>query len=77
MKLPGKNPRLPAEKESELFEFAKRCFGSKRKTLLNDLRGRFDAASVKPVLAEMGLTHTARAEELSVERLIELFHEVR
>lgn len=72
LRLPGALARLPSELEDQFLEFAKRCFAQKRKTLVNNLRGLANAASVKRVLAELGLSATARAEELPVATLMEL-----
>ncbi len=76
LRLPGALPRLAMAQEEKFLEFAKRCFAQKRKTLVNNLRGVANAAQVKAALEEMGLALTARAEELTVLKLMELFERV-
>src|SRR5262249_34168604 len=41
MKLPGENARLELQDGGLFLDFVKQCFAQKRKTLVNNLRGRF------------------------------------
>lgn len=73
MKLPGANAKLELQDSSKFLDFVKRCFAQKRKTLVNNLRGTLEAGKTKHALAEMKMGSSARAEELSVTELVELF----
>lgn len=73
LKLPGENARLEICDEAAFLDFVKKCFAQKRKTLVNNLRGLAAPATVKETLAELGLPAAARAEELPVTQLAELF----
>jgi 16S rRNA (adenine1518-N6/adenine1519-N6)-dimethyltransferase len=77
MKLPGGQVRLSSPLEKEFLEFVKRCFAQKRKTLVNNLRGVASGSEMKAALAELGLALTARAEELPVVKLVQLFGRLR
>ena len=58
---------------NEFLEFVKRCFAQKRKNLVNNLKGVYPSCGIGEGLAELGLGHSARAEELSVSQLATLF----
>jgi 16S rRNA (adenine1518-N6/adenine1519-N6)-dimethyltransferase len=76
LRLPGATARLGPEEEKKFLQFVKQCFAQKRKTLVNNLKGFRSQGAVKSALDEMELPGTARAEELSVERLREIFGRV-
>jgi 16S rRNA (adenine1518-N6/adenine1519-N6)-dimethyltransferase len=59
--------------EAGFFHMAKASFAQKRKTLLNNLRPFYGVAEVRAALDQVKLTPSARAEELPVEKLMELF----
>jgi 16S rRNA (adenine1518-N6/adenine1519-N6)-dimethyltransferase len=73
LKLPGQKAQLEIPDDLKFMDFVKICFAQKRKTVVNNLRGLADPAKVKELLADLGLGPSARAEELSVERLAGLF----
>jgi 16S rRNA (adenine1518-N6/adenine1519-N6)-dimethyltransferase len=73
MKLPGESAKLRLPDSDQFLEFVKLCFAQKRKTLTNNLRSKVEPERARQVLAEMKLRTSARAEELSVAELAELF----
>jgi 16S rRNA (adenine1518-N6/adenine1519-N6)-dimethyltransferase len=73
MKLPGEHARLAPEEEARFFDFVKLCFAQKRKTLLNNLRSIASPEEVRALLAELRIKPAARAEELGVTQLAELY----
>jgi 16S rRNA (adenine1518-N6/adenine1519-N6)-dimethyltransferase len=73
MKLPGENAKLQLEDSGRFLQFVKTCFAQKRKTLVNNLRTASAPERAKEALSQMTLETSARAEELSVAQLAELF----
>jgi 16S rRNA (adenine1518-N6/adenine1519-N6)-dimethyltransferase len=73
MKLPGEHVRLASEEESGFFDFVKRCFAQKRKTLLNNLRTIASTEEVHKFLTERKLKPAVRAEELTLHQFVELY----
>jgi 16S rRNA (adenine1518-N6/adenine1519-N6)-dimethyltransferase len=67
----------PQSRYDQFLEFVKRCFAQKRKNLLNNLVSFHARADVSAALDEIGQIVTARAEELAVEHLAELFERLR
>lgn len=57
----------------KFFEFVKFAFAHKRKTLINNLQSKFEKDKILNIISELGLSHTARPEELSIENFIQLF----
>ena len=57
---------IPAPK---LIEFFKLAFGQKRKTLWNNLKGRYNEANLRAALEETKVKPTVRAEALSIEKM--------
>jgi 16S rRNA (adenine1518-N6/adenine1519-N6)-dimethyltransferase len=57
----------------KFLEFVKGCFAQKRKTLLNNLEGEYSRVRVEGGIAQLGLPHAARAEQLSIPQLVSLF----
>ncbi len=49
------------------INFLRLSFGQKRKTLWNNLKGKYDDARLKSALSEAGVKTTARAETLSLK----------
>jgi 16S rRNA (adenine1518-N6/adenine1519-N6)-dimethyltransferase len=60
-------------KPEEFIEFLKLAFAMKRKTLLNNLRGKYGEAKVRAVLKEAGVRADVRAEALPLEKSAEVF----
>lgn len=73
LRLPGANANLHLANAEPFLEFAKSCFAHKRKTLSNNLRGSFADRRLSEALSELGLKPAARAEELSVSQLAQLY----
>lgn len=55
------------------IDFLRQSFGQKRKTLWNNLKGRYDDAALKRALAAANVRPTARAETLSLEKSAAVF----
>lgn len=69
-------PRFPDwndERNSAFLKFAQLAFSHKRKSLLNNLAPQYSRGDVERTIEELGLTQRARAEEIGIERLAELF----
>jgi 16S rRNA (adenine1518-N6/adenine1519-N6)-dimethyltransferase len=75
-RMPGERAHIRVDDETAFLEFVKECFAQKRKTLRNNLRARL-GTKVDDVLSEAAVPPGARAEELSVAQLAELFRLVR
>jgi 16S rRNA (adenine1518-N6/adenine1519-N6)-dimethyltransferase len=73
MRPPGEKAGLGIEDEDRFLSFAASCFAHKRKTLVNNLKGRYGAEAVRAALRAAGSTEQARAEELAVGTLAEIF----
>jgi 16S rRNA (adenine1518-N6/adenine1519-N6)-dimethyltransferase len=59
--------------ETGFIEFLKLSFGQKRKTLINNLREKYDAAAIKQALAAAKIRPDVRAEALSLESAAEIY----
>jgi 16S rRNA (adenine1518-N6/adenine1519-N6)-dimethyltransferase len=57
----------------EFINFCKLAFGQKRKTLFNNLRGRYEESSIKTALQRLEVHASARAEELSLNTLADVY----
>ena len=55
------------------IDFLRLSFGQKRKTLWNNLKGRYEDAALKRALAEANVKPTARAETLGLEKSAAVF----
>jgi 16S rRNA (adenine1518-N6/adenine1519-N6)-dimethyltransferase len=65
------------EKEQEFFlQFVKLCFARKRKSLLNNLAGIHSRQRAELGLSRLGLPRTARAEQLTIDQFVSLYHEL-
>src|SRR5579862_1895284 len=62
--------------EEEFLDFLKLAFGQKRKTLVNNLKARYEARSLKAALEKSRIKPAARAEAVSLEKMAELFKAV-
>ena len=60
----------------DFLNFCKLAFGQKRKTLFNNLRGVYDEGSVRAALQQVGVHATARAEELSLNSLADVYKQL-
>jgi 16S rRNA (adenine1518-N6/adenine1519-N6)-dimethyltransferase len=69
-------PGGAAPERTRFLDFVKACFAQKRKSLLNNLGGRFGRERVATALARRGLPATARAEELGLQQFEELLKEM-
>jgi 16S rRNA (adenine1518-N6/adenine1519-N6)-dimethyltransferase len=65
--------RFGIEDEAAFTEFVGRCFGQKRKTLLNNLKHFYGAEKVTAALRELGMRSDARSEQLSIANFAALF----
>lgn len=61
----------------EFLEFAQRCFGHKRKSLLNNLAPSCGRQRIEAAMHALGLAPFVRAEELGVDSLASLFDSLR
>ena len=63
--------------EREFIEFLKLSFGQKRKTLVNNLKPRYDAALLRQALKKAGVRADARSETLPLEKAAAVFRVLR
>ncbi len=77
MSLPGARASLGVGDGRAFLEFAGRCFAHKRKTLVNNLREAYTVPRVEEALRASGLEGRARAEELSLPELADVFGRLR
>jgi len=71
-------PYFPASDQDEFFQFLKSCFGQRRKTLSRNLEGfSYDREKVLEALSRLGQEERIRAEELSQDKLYQLFEWLR
>jgi 16S rRNA (adenine1518-N6/adenine1519-N6)-dimethyltransferase len=63
--------------EREFIDFLKLSFGQKRKTLLNNLKPRYDTALVQAALKKSGVRADARSETLPLEKAAAVFRILR
>jgi 16S rRNA (adenine1518-N6/adenine1519-N6)-dimethyltransferase len=63
--------------EDAFLEFVKLCFSKKRKTLVNSLRGKWNADEVRGALTSLGLRADARAEQISISGLAAMYAKLR
>lgn len=62
--------------EAAFLEFVKECFSQKRKTLRNNLRGRFGPAA-EEIIRGAGLPADARAEQLTAADFVKIYQGAR
>ena len=72
LKVSPKAAKLSVKPE-EFVPFLKQIFGQKRKTLANNLKGKYLDSSIKAAFAEAGLRPDVRAEAVPIEGLAHLF----
>ena len=63
--------------EREFIEFLKLSFGQKRKTLVNNLKPRYDPALLRQALKKSGVRADARSETLPLEKAAAVFRILR
>ena len=61
--------------ESEYFQFVKKCFSQKRKTLKNNL-DNVEYLKIVNILNKYGFDNNVRAEQLNQDIFIEMFNEI-
>ncbi len=76
MDLPGERAELGIDDDERFLEFVGRCFGQKRKTLRNNLRGVAEGARLEALLEECGLALNARAEELRLQQFAGIYRAI-
>jgi len=59
--------------EERFIAFLKVSFAQKRKTLLNNLKLRFDAPAVAAALKRAGVRPDARAEAIALDKMAAIF----
>lgn len=77
MAIPGERASLKIADEKQFLGFIGICFGQKRKTLRNNLRGTTSDERIHAALASSGLLPDARAEQLSLAQFAALFTHIR
>jgi len=76
LRLPGEWAKLRSKApfdEDAFLDFVKACFSQKRKTLVNNLRARWEPEKVRPALAASAMRPDARAEQINIAGLAQLF----
>lgn len=63
--------------EAGFIQFLRLLFGQKRKTLLNNLREKYDGGAAKQALAALKVRADIRAEALSLERMAQIYLALR
>ena len=76
LRLPGPGAQLGVNNAEEFLDFVKSCFGQKRKTLSNNLRGVAEPQRTRGLLEELKLREDARAEQLSVAQFAALYRAI-
>jgi 16S rRNA (adenine1518-N6/adenine1519-N6)-dimethyltransferase len=62
--------------EREFLDFLKQAFAQKRKTLINNLKSRYDSGGLRAALKAAGLRADVRAEALSPAKLAALYRQL-
>lgn len=73
LRLPGERSHLPLQDEKRFLDFVRLCFSQKRKTLVNNLKSLAKPDVVRAGLASLALRPDARAEQLNVTRLANVY----
>jgi 16S rRNA (adenine1518-N6/adenine1519-N6)-dimethyltransferase len=76
MTMPGECSSLEVADEKRFLKFIATCFGQKRKTLRNNLRGIMPDERIHAALADSGLRSDARAEQLSLAQFAAFFAQI-
>jgi 16S rRNA (adenine1518-N6/adenine1519-N6)-dimethyltransferase len=72
----GGRAALELEDEKRFLKFVQQCFAQKRKILANNLSPLVSPERLEGLLAEVGLSHRARAEELTLVQFAALFRKL-
>lgn len=62
--------------EREFIDFLKLSFGQKRKTLVNNLKSKYDSAAIQAAMKKAGVWADARAEALPLEKAASIFRQL-
>lgn len=62
--------------EHEFIDFLKLSFGQKRKTLANNLKGKYESATIQAALKRAGVRADARAEALPLEKAATIYKQL-
>jgi 16S rRNA (adenine1518-N6/adenine1519-N6)-dimethyltransferase len=73
MKMPGERAALSIADEPRFLEFLQTCFGQKRKTLRNNLRGLASGPKIEAALHQHQIPTTSRAEELTLAQFAGMY----
>jgi 16S rRNA (adenine1518-N6/adenine1519-N6)-dimethyltransferase len=73
MRVAVRASELGIEDEKTFWKWMRAAFAQKRKTLVNNWKALCAAERLRQTMAEQGISDRARAEELSLEQLAELF----
>ncbi len=76
LRLPGPGKQSGVVNVEEFLDFVKSCFGQKRKTLANNLRGAAQPQRVRDLLKELNLREDARAEQLTVAQFAAVYRAI-
>jgi 16S rRNA (adenine1518-N6/adenine1519-N6)-dimethyltransferase len=74
MTMPGERATLDIADEPRFLEFLQTCFGQKRKTLRNNLRGLASGAKIEAALQRYQIPAAARAEELTLTKFAAMYN---
>jgi 16S rRNA (adenine1518-N6/adenine1519-N6)-dimethyltransferase len=70
---PGERGKLKLDDDQRFLSFVKACFSQKRKILANTLRDHIEPQRTRDALEVLGIRSDARAEQLPVGQLAELY----
>lgn len=76
LRLPGADTQCGILEPAAFLEFVKTCFGQKRKTLANNLRGLAESERIRALLKERKLREDARAEQLTVQQFAAIYRAI-
>jgi 16S rRNA (adenine1518-N6/adenine1519-N6)-dimethyltransferase len=76
LRLPGPGVQSGVSNPEKFLDFVKSCFGQKRKTLTNNLRGVAEPQRIRELLKELKLREDARAEQLSVAQFAAIYRAI-
>lgn len=76
LRLPGPGAQTAVGDAEEFLDFVKSCFGQKRKTLSNNLRGVAEPQRIRELLKELKLREDARAEQLNVAQFAAIYRAI-
>ena len=76
LRFPGPGPQTGVGDADKFLDFVKSCFGQKRKTLTNNLRGIAKPQQIRELLQELKLRDDARAEQLSVAQFAAIYRAI-